>query len=270
MKPMTKLIRSTVLTSTIVCLASPLAQADNQGRRYSIEMIVFSYEKKDTEQSEQWPKDIQVELPDQYLRLYPSSAANQKSRYADQMTLEQLSDLQQGLWPDRILYRASQLNLSAQKRRLTQRDEFKVLYHQAWHMPLNDKTKSLPIRIQGGERFDGLYELEGSVQFSVARYLHIDTQLYLSEFERAQPRDQDAAPTNQNTTAISTSDSDIVPSSPPPALSTTQYKVKQVVPLKQTRKMRSGELHYIDNPRYGILVQITPYKPNEKLTDNPS
>jgi len=28
--------------------------------------------------------------------------------------------------------------------------------------------------------------------------------------------------------------------------------------LGQSRKMRSGELHYIDNPRFGILTQITP------------
>jgi hypothetical protein len=28
--------------------------------------------------------------------------------------------------------------------------------------------------------------------------------------------------------------------------------------LAQSRKMRSGELHYIDNPRFGILTRITP------------
>jgi len=31
--------------------------------------------------------------------------------------------------------------------------------------------------------------------------------------------------------------------------------------LSQSRKMRSGEYHYIDNPRFGILVRIMPVKP---------
>ncbi len=32
----------------------------------------------------------------------------------------------------------------------------------------------------------------------------------------------------------------------------------QTFRLAQSRKMRSGELHYIDNPRFGILTKITP------------
>lgn len=29
--------------------------------------------------------------------------------------------------------------------------------------------------------------------------------------------------------------------------------------LKESRRMRSGELHYLDQPRFGVLVQATPY-----------
>lgn len=270
MKPMTKLIRSTVLTSTIVCLASPLAQADNQGRRYSIEMIVFSYEKLDTGQLEKWPEDLQIDTPDQYLKLYPSAAANSKPDSTNQLTLEQINDLQQGLWPDRFLYHASQLKLEPQKKKLAQRSDFRILFHQAWHMPLIEKANSLPIRIQGGEQFDGLYELDGSIQLSVSRYLHLDAQLYLSKFEAIETSDQNKAPYHSTIGTISSPDSNIAPSILPALLGSRQYQTTEVIALKQTRKMRSGELHYIDNPRYGILVQITPYKPNEKLTDNPS
>lgn len=28
--------------------------------------------------------------------------------------------------------------------------------------------------------------------------------------------------------------------------------------LRETRRMRSGELHYLDHPRFGVLVQVTP------------
>ena len=33
--------------------------------------------------------------------------------------------------------------------------------------------------------------------------------------------------------------------------------------LDETRRMRSGELHYFDNPRFGVIARVTPYGPDE-------
>lgn len=41
-------------------------------------------------------------------------------------------------------------------------------------------------------------------------------------------------------------------------LAFTDEQTGQSFKLSQSRKMRSGELHYIDNPRFGLLTQITP------------
>ena len=41
-------------------------------------------------------------------------------------------------------------------------------------------------------------------------------------------------------------------------LTYTDSTTNQSFRLAQSRKMRSSELHYIDNPRFGILTQITP------------
>ncbi|MFK8080213.1 MAG: CsiV family protein [Granulosicoccus sp.] len=41
-------------------------------------------------------------------------------------------------------------------------------------------------------------------------------------------------------------------------LAFTDEQTSQSFRLSQSRKMRSGELHYIDNPRFGLLTQITP------------
>ncbi|WP_211278096.1 CsiV family protein [Oceanospirillum multiglobuliferum] len=293
---MIKLIQTTLLTTAIVSVISPLAQADNQGRRYSVEMIVFSYEKTDTEQSEKWPEETQVELPDKYLVLYPDSAVNSMaarlrnankirlaapSNNAESPTLDvkgtpiadennldlaQLNDLQQGLWPDRFLYNPGRFQLTSQQRKLSRRNDFRILYHQAWHMPMNEKTESLPIRIQGGEQYDGFYELDGTIQLSVARYLHIETQLYLSEFEPIQTERQTSLPAyTESASSLNLSNGNIAPSIALSSLGVRQFQTKQVIALKQSRKMRSGELHYIDNPRYGILIQMTPYKITEKL-----
>ncbi len=44
------------------------------------------------------------------------------------------------------------------------------------------------------------------------------------------------------------------------------YLTQQIMTLKQSRKMRSKELHYIDHPRLGILVLVSPVEENpEKI-----
>jgi hypothetical protein len=34
--------------------------------------------------------------------------------------------------------------------------------------------------------------------------------------------------------------------------------------LDETRRMRSGELHYFDNPRFGVIARVTPYGSEEE------
>ena len=40
--------------------------------------------------------------------------------------------------------------------------------------------------------------------------------------------------------------------------SSSKRVLSQVIPMKQSRRMRSKELHYIDHPMLGILVRVTP------------
>jgi len=57
-------------------------------------------------------------------------------------------------------------------------------------------------------------------------------------------------------------------------LTFTDEQTGQSFRLAQSRKMRSGELHYIDNPRFGLLTKITPLDDDsdtaaeEESTDN--
>lgn len=38
------------------------------------------------------------------------------------------------------------------------------------------------------------------------------------------------------------------------------FLVRQIVTLKQSRRMRSGEVHYLDHPRLGVLIQVQSHK----------
>ena len=52
----------------------------------------------------------------------------------------------------------------------------------------------------------------------------------------------------------------------------TDSNSRQSFRLAQSRKMRSGELHYMDNPRFGVLTRITPleHKALEPSVNEPS
>ncbi len=42
------------------------------------------------------------------------------------------------------------------------------------------------------------------------------------------------------------------------------YQIKSIVELKEYRKMRRNEVHYLDHPLFGIIVKITKFEPKEE------
>jgi hypothetical protein len=38
--------------------------------------------------------------------------------------------------------------------------------------------------------------------------------------------------------------------------------------LDETRRMHSGELHYFDNPRFGVIARVTPYESDESVPED--
>ncbi len=86
-------------------------------------------------------------------------------------------------------------------------------------------------------KHDGLYELEGNITIALSRYLHVHTDLVLRRL-----REPSIALAN-----ASLSDQD-------------QSKVLNNYSLKEHRRMRSKNLHYLDNPEFSMLILITPYE----------
>lgn len=179
----------------------------------------------------------------------------------------------------------------------------KILFHESWRQPMTELDRAPALIIRGGEEFGEHSELEGSVTFSLSRYLHINTDLWLTSFESnygqedkhwpelPQPPkpvtfvfDPDSAldptsiqgtpfnfgntpadpmglglETNENVIDLSKSTGLLLNDFT--RLTEKPYLIREIVTLRQKRRMRSEELHYIDHPRMGILVKITPYAP---------
>ncbi|WP_299768223.1 CsiV family protein [uncultured Pseudoteredinibacter sp.] len=163
----------------------------------------------------------------------------------------------------------------------------RVLFHHRWNLQLPPQQKKHNIAINGGERFGDHQELEGYIQLSRSRYLHIETNVWLSQFAMAQAEDfgrwlnlpkrpspfeevrleeqpaetmglslNDSRETTESITATYTlANTSLSESKETPA---SNYVVNSIEQLQQKRRMRSGELHYIDHPAFGLLVKLSP------------
>ena len=86
------------------------------------------------------------------------------------------------------------------------------------------------VEIPAPERLD---ELEGSVRVVLGRYLHVYTDLVFRK--------------PLTTMAYDETTETLVP-----------MQSLQSIPVREWRRMRSRELHYLDHPVLGMLVKITP------------
>ena len=114
----------------------------------------------------------------------------------------------------------------------------------------------------------------------VSRYLHLKTDLWLSEYIQKVEMIAPWWETSNTVTDAATADSgsfdstyqEIDFSNPSYSETVTRYESVRTVVLNESRRMRSGELHYLDNPMFGVLVKVVPYAPEsaeDALPDRP-
>lgn len=163
--------------------------------------------------------------------------------------------------------------------RKLQRQSYRTLYHQAWRQPVEGKEKALPILVQGGRQFGDYFELEGSVTIRVSRYLHIDTQLWLTDYVEASQftldqwwEGEERLELEPYSKTIPLDDSVNMPLRPNEEESNqpVKYAPLRTVMINESRRMRSGELHYLDHPLFGVLVRVVPVEEMDANTPNVS
>lgn len=221
---MTRLLALLLLAAT-----SPAWAVD-----YRVEMIIFANTEPEAFHSEQWALDTEERNTAEAVDLFTG-------------------ERRPGFLPlrDGDLVEARQL--------LDNSERYEVLQHVIWQQPGLAAADAVPVRIHGGTDYslqypermeprlevgedgtiveipgpDRLEQLDGTVRVELGRYLHVYTDLVLRKpvvIERIDPETQQP----EQTAALLD------------------------VPMEEHRRMRSRELHYIDHPLLGVLVQITP------------
>ncbi|HWV14213.1 MAG TPA: CsiV family protein [Cellvibrio sp.] len=203
--------------------------AENHERWYQVEMIVFARSENPAQQ-ESWPHNIQLSYPADVTALKPAETGD-NSGFS--------------------LLKTSERQLNPQVSSIAKSGSYSLLFHQAWRQLISAQTSS--ILINGGKIFNNHYELEGSIDLSVAQYLKLQTNLWLTQFTPVNSVNDLGANWPELPPLPHT---DITPADQAP-----DYLVKRIVKLKQERSIRSQEIHYIDHPLLGIIIKIVPYSP---------
>jgi hypothetical protein len=222
MKVMGRYTALLLALSVLLGLNAAPARAD---MLYQIEMIVFARDTLEAESEEHWPSDTVLHYPDHLNVLQAADGGSAPFQLLPTTTL--------------------QLNREASV--LSQR-HLRVLFHGAWQQTLDENGRTGSVFIGGGQTFADHQELEGYVTFSVEKFLKIDTNLWLSHFVRA----ADANAATAQSLPASPLSRDSANTGP------AAYTASEVYVLQEQRRMRSGELHYQDHPRLGVLVMVVP------------
>ncbi len=118
-----------------------------------------------------------------------------------------------------------QLAYGAIVNRLKRSGRYRPLVHLGWRQPGLAKTEALPVRIAGSSSAaPDASRVRGTLRLYRSRYLHLEA--------------------------------DLVYTRPSAELLAASSRFA----LRESRRMRSGELHYLDHPLFGILVRATPYQ----------
>lgn len=115
--------------------------------------------------------------------------------------------------------------------RLEKSGQYRILHHAAWQQPASHPDETYPVRLTNGKAFSEASPdapaLDGSLRLSKEQFLQIDLNLLYHYPAAALDPDGESAESDG-------------------------------LLLQVNRKLRSGDLNYLDHPRVGVLAQVTP------------
>ncbi|MEH6824781.1 MAG: CsiV family protein [Motiliproteus sp.] len=182
----------------------------------------------------------------------------------------------------------------------------RILFQGRWRQPVHEKQQARSIVIRGGQALEpDHFELEGDIQLSLSRYIHLRPNLYLSlalppEWQPRHPRAIEAQASELSPLADtapepeygSEFDRELTPTTYPvpegfaalanplaePSAEPIAEPITEPLPpqtryltlaLDQPRRMRRNKLHYLDHPLFGVLIRFTAYTPEPEVIAPP-
>ena len=229
-----------LLFLTVNFPAAEEKDAADQMQKYDIEIIIFEDAHARYINSETWQHDA----PDDTGPLIDKTTSNKTTDNLDKLSLSEFNAGSYNSLKPKIL--------SGEYKRINGSSEYNVLFYSAWRQTGLDENNAFDINIDelvNNHNNKSQNAIHGHLKVVLARYLH-----FYGDLDYQRLIDKSVVTTNTINTSVDAS-----------AQSTeTNLISKQSYPMKIHRRMRSKELHYIDHPLVGILVQINPTEKVEK------
>jgi hypothetical protein len=157
------------------------------------------------------------------------------------------------------LFAPDRLTMSQEAARIQGDRRYQVLWHGGWLQPVPARKSPAPLLLQAGQRNGERYQLEGSIDVTLGRYLHFHTRLFYTEpLLGAVPVQKPLDPAGDAAVvAVDPADPYVQTDQSTMASSLNPARPPYMV-MEESRRVRSGELHYLDHPKLGVLVRIEP------------
>lgn len=278
--------------------ASQVAADDNW---FQVEMIIFAQQDPQREEAPRtdpqlaFPSDLRTLQPTPELQSQVPASAELNERLAALMVPEAL------LTRERARARRAFAALDQDQRQLNpeaytlgRSANYRVLFHQAWRQPAQKRGAAPWVLVQGGRDLAGIPEMAGAVRIFHERFLHVEANLWRATEmapagegtddtdnaadgetrEVALPRVPEPAPpprmqqleridsaraTGRNGPAGNRRTVEDSPEAP--------VTVPAVDLLQRSEQIRPEKRHYLDHPRLGVLVLVTPIEEKESGDD---
>lgn len=162
----------------------------------------------------------------------------------------------------------NEMHLGQAARRLVNSGRYKVLMTAAWYQSFPPDYDGEPMQVAVGDWLEaaGHREIEGVITIDRQRFLHVQVELNhwlpLPGAEpmpapAAEPANGDAPNDQPQSVADMATGGDMAPSDD--ALTSLQPeeaepKAELLTWIRETRRMRSEEIHFLDSPTIGVLV----------------
>jgi hypothetical protein len=134
-------------------------------------------------------------------------------------------------------------------RNLNLSSDHRVLFHAVWRQPVLNKVQASAIFVAGGDRYGQHNELEGSllISYNINR-VDVEARIWRNSFNVVSNLEWNV-PLQPFTDSLTETDEDGF-----------NLIIDQVYPMLETRQMISNELHYLDHPALGMLIEVRPYE----------
>ena len=186
---------------------------------------VLNIEKLNFDSTNERVSDLTIELDEQTSLFKQENAQMTQNPSADDLSesvTQEISKFEDYLRQASFLeLLENQKDLINERQLLDKEPYLLVTHHLSWLQSVPERGKPLSIMVAKTEA-----NLAGYVRVTIGRYLHFEADLWTT----VEKKDETDSPQDN-----------------------------QFMALRESRRMRSDELHYLDHPAFGVITKISPY-----------